>query len=296
MKKIHSEKVQPIFVLGAPRSGTTWLTNILASHPNVFTPQHEQHYGQHESAYFSNLLCYCRWGKSESDRLALSAIFERSDYWHLLFPNCSPTLDITKLGVNGYFREAMDQAARMRGCTHWTENTPTHTLMLHYLIQAFPDAVFLAIIRRRDDVICSHVYKFGNPNRLLAWVKASIRTEIYFKIIHLYQKRITLISYETLLTNFKEEKRRISFAINLALEDSMHSQWEANSSYGLKRPSIPLGCRFSIMLISYLFKLIPSRIAECLVKIWFRFHQRPLAPWFFRVYRGKKSAQSYFCE
>lgn len=47
-------KMQPIFVFGRHRSGTTWVTNVLMSHKKVFSPNHETHNGQHESAFFAH--------------------------------------------------------------------------------------------------------------------------------------------------------------------------------------------------------------------------------------------------
>jgi hypothetical protein len=125
LEKIEPEGcVRKIFVIGRHRSGTTWVTNILASHHKVFTPTHEAHRGQHESEFFSSLVPYCRQGKTSTDRMAIRSIFERSDFWHLLFPEEAPSLDIDRLGVLGYFEGALDEAARLRDCTHWVEKTP----------------------------------------------------------------------------------------------------------------------------------------------------------------------------
>lgn len=35
----------PIFVIGRNRSGTKWLSNIIASHHDVAAVQHEEHFG-----------------------------------------------------------------------------------------------------------------------------------------------------------------------------------------------------------------------------------------------------------
>ena len=65
-----------IFVLGRHRSRTTLLANIVASHPKIFTPEHEAHRGQHESEFFSSVVPYCRLADTPTDRLALRALSE----------------------------------------------------------------------------------------------------------------------------------------------------------------------------------------------------------------------------
>lgn len=284
------ESIQPIFVLGRHRSGTTWVTNLLAAHPQVFTPQHEQHQGQHESAYFSNLLRYFSWGKTYSDRLALAAVFERSDYWHLLFPSSAPNLNIEELGVYKYFEEAMNQAAFSRKCTHWVENTPGHTLMIPYLLTQFPHARFFVVERGIRDTIQSNVYKFGNPNKSWSWIKASIWTEAYSKLISRYRKHVTLIKYERLLESFENERNRLFTAADLRLEGEFSPQWEPDSSYDGRPPRIPLRFRFFLRLVHSVSRAVPSLLAEWVIRAWLQ-HRRPSLPiWLFRVYGGAKGA------
>ena len=48
-------KVTPIFVVGSNRSGTTYISNILASSNLITAVQHEEHFGIHESSYFNHI-------------------------------------------------------------------------------------------------------------------------------------------------------------------------------------------------------------------------------------------------
>ena len=48
------ESPMPLFVLGAQRSGTTWTANLLAAHPQVAAVQSDDHFGIHESIFFSH--------------------------------------------------------------------------------------------------------------------------------------------------------------------------------------------------------------------------------------------------
>ena len=73
----------PVFVLGLQRSGTTWLASLLGGHPKVACVESADHFGIHESIFFSHFA-------REYGDLADDANFERfardfgdSDYYLL---------------------------------------------------------------------------------------------------------------------------------------------------------------------------------------------------------------------
>jgi hypothetical protein len=41
------KNLNPIFILGLARNGTTWLTNSLNKHSDIVTPSHWLHHGAH---------------------------------------------------------------------------------------------------------------------------------------------------------------------------------------------------------------------------------------------------------
>ena len=273
-------------MLGRHRSGTTWVTNLIAAHPKVYTPEHQVHQGQKESAFFSSLVPYCRNGFLETDRRAIGAIFERSDYWYLLFPENPPVLDIEKLGVAGYFSRAMDEAARRRGCTHWVEKTPAHSLFLGDLLRWFPKAKFIAVQRSRLETVRSNVYKSGNPKRMRDWFKAAMWGEIYAKAIRLNRRNVCLVKYEALLEDFASESKRISAYIGLGDTASLMSRWAPDSSYDGVPPIVPIRFRVIIWIVRCLFYLIPARFGMLAGRLWFVMRGGVLPRGFFLLYRG----------
>lgn len=261
---------------------------MLAAHPTVYTPEHEAHKGQHESAYFSSLVPYCRNAKSEADRRALSAIFERSDFWHLLFPGDPPVLDVDSLGIYGYFREAMDKAAIQRGCSHWLEKTPAHTVFLRDLIRAYPCARFVAVQRDPVDAVRSNVYRSANPHQLRRWVQSAIWGEVYRKILSLHREDLLLIRYEDLQADFSRETSRLYDHIGLDAGEVRESSWARDSTFSREVPNVPLRFRIVIQLIEMVFRAMPAKWCEWAARAVMK-RRRPLPPWFFRVFQGVRA-------
>ena len=276
-------KIDPIFVLGRQRSGTTWITNILASHDDIFTPLHEAHQGQHESAFFSALVPYCNFAQTEQDRIALKAIFERSDFFQLVQDGQFPPPSIRGLDASAYFRRVMDLAAERRGCSMWLEKTPAHTLCLSTLLECFPDAYFIAVTRKTYEVVRSNVYKFGDPGSLSAWIRATILTKIYEKMLRRYKDRLCMVKYEELLTHYDETVSRIISYLGLENAGAYSSQYQRVSSYDEKAPKKH---RFNKILVTCFcvgLELIPSSGLQILIDRKRARRRGKLPPWFFKL-------------
>lgn len=130
---------EPIFILGAPRSGTTLLRVMLDSHPAIAcgpeTPWLAAHQPRSVMA-LHRFLCdhpqgYCRnFGAGpEPVRAAMRALVDSL--------------------LGGY--------ARSRGKSRWAEKTPGSALHLPTLLELFPDAHLIHLVRDPLDVALSTV-------------------------------------------------------------------------------------------------------------------------------------------
>lgn len=282
-----SGRCKPIFVIGHYRSGTTWVANLLEAHPDVYTPTHAQHHGQVESAFFSSLLPYCSWGRTEPDRIAMRAIFECSDYWHVLFPEDPPEIDASQATPDAYFRECMDLAARRRGCSWWLEKTPTHTLMLGYLLKVFPDALFVAVDRNSQNVVRSYMFNSDDPYSLWGWATRTMMVEVFRRIIYRYRSFVINIRYEDLRSRPEETLRSLYDKLNLSVPSKSASKWQANSSFNSVPVPVPLRFRITVVFVSLVCKLIPSIWCERIGLRHFRDKNgKELPSWFFQVFKG----------
>ena len=225
---------RPLFILGRHRSGTTWLANILASLPEIHAITHERHQGVHESAYYSHLVPHCGHGRSDADRQEIKRLFEQSDFFALSGLEQGP--DIRQLGIAGYFRAVMDAGAGRSDARYWLEKTPANTLIARRLREAFPDAVFLAIVRDYRDVVASLVHGFGNPASMTDWFRQSVLTAIYEKAIA--ASGATVIRYESLVQDYEGSLARILALLELSPDSLPRSAFRQNSLYVESRPAL----------------------------------------------------------
>lgn len=124
-----------VFVVGAPRSGTTWLQLLLEQHPAVATCP--------ETHLFDGYLAplYDRWAwERENELSGLSVLVEVED-------------------LDGWSRRLFQDVRRRQsggaGDAVFVEKTPQHALHVNLAARLFPSARFLHLIRDPRDVAAS---------------------------------------------------------------------------------------------------------------------------------------------
>ncbi len=173
----RGRRAGPIFIVGAPRSGTTLLQYILRSHPRVSLPTGESHFIvplQRERERFGDLR------RPENVRRVLEEMWRRSrdflatDLHGLRFDESTiPELAEVLAGAGdgtmaGVIAALFDRNAAGEGKARWGDKTPYYVLHMPLLLEMYPEAQFVHLIRdgrdcalstlvRRDDF---HVYNF----------------------------------------------------------------------------------------------------------------------------------------
>jgi hypothetical protein len=189
----------PIFVVGPPRSGTTYLQSLLACQNGVFSFP--------ETHFFSSL----RWlglGRelttelSTDDRAALIAeVCKRSGMERIadtLLTETSPK-DIFEVIVREQLQRRPDLP--LGDNWRWVEKTPGHVFHLDAIAELYPEVRFLGIYRAPIESVISRKVKVPadqpkSVRRLtLSWIQA-IKAMKRFADQH--PDRMRLIKYETL--------------------------------------------------------------------------------------------------
>jgi hypothetical protein len=149
----------PIFIVGAQRSGTTWVQRLLAAHPRIV--------GGQESHLFSGYLAplWKRW-RLEADLRASGS--------RTIGLGCYLTeeqfLDTVRQFAANVFTNL--ESAKP-GATRLLEKTPDHALHLPLIRRVFPEASLIHVVRDGRDVVASlrdaHRQRWGR-----SWTPATI--------------------------------------------------------------------------------------------------------------------------
>jgi hypothetical protein len=126
--------VSPIFVVGCQRSGTTMLRLILDSHPRISCGPETRFLEDMERIVGKDWKRLSQYGFPREEWLRrIAAFFD---------------------GVQGDY-------ARSRGKPRWADKSPRYAMKLPFILELFPDAQVVHVIRDGRDVAVSHRKRFG---------------------------------------------------------------------------------------------------------------------------------------
>lgn len=229
----------PVFLLGSARSGTTWLANLLGSHPDIASIACVEHHGIHESHIFDHTR-YCF-----SEKLGCSEFIEKykeEDYFKLLRVGgeniCAN--HSTKESVFFWFRQLMEEFGQRHAAIYWLEKTPKHTIYYDEIIYEFPEAIFITINREFRNTLLSNLTKYARNDisRYRQIAEKVFRYELDRRALRRLDKvakaRVINVRYEDLLSDTAEQIQRIEKYLGIA-EITLKSQYSADSSYRRKK-------------------------------------------------------------
>lgn len=179
----------PVFVLGAPRSGTSMMAHALGSHPDLWTGE--------ESDFLAPLLREARkaWegGRTRGDLHWLAAggvSWEEFAAW-------------LGMGMNAMYTSRS-------GGRRWVEQTPQYTFVLPLLAAAFPTAQFVYMLRDGRSVVHSlrHFVRPVEHARASDLWARHVRDGLTFKRSD-QGHRLHVVRYEQVVRNTEAEVGRI---------------------------------------------------------------------------------------
>jgi hypothetical protein len=176
-----------VFVVGAPRSGTTWLHQLLAVHPDIAT-------GGEAHVVCEGVATLFRNHEDPDPYMYLSTWVRRGEL-----------LQLARQLIDGIFTTARD--AQRPGATHVLDKTPDHEPHAALLAELFPDATFVHIIRDGRDVAASAHDLWAGFGSAYASVEAAAgvwRDAVTDVRAHLSGLRYHEVRYEDLLARPEE--------------------------------------------------------------------------------------------
>lgn len=125
---------RPIFIVGAPRSGTTLFRLIIDSHPNIACGP-ETHFL----------------------RALESIVGPHWDGFKLYQPDKEYWYD----KIAEFFESFKIEYSLQKGKSRWADKTPPYIQCMSFIDRVFPDCQFIHVIRDGRDVVASHRERWG---------------------------------------------------------------------------------------------------------------------------------------
>jgi hypothetical protein len=250
MKHKNIEMLPPIFVIGAPRSGTTLTARILGRHSRVFMPG--------ETHFFDDIYARRRALGKLSDAESIRKVLARLRTLYHRYDENPDQQRIDKLlqwdslierlascrSYKGMLSCFMEIQMRSVGKVRWGNNVPKDIFHVEDILSFYPDAKFLICVRDVRDFLLSYKHKWTNTSeenadrirRLyhpaltsLLW-KASVKQILRMK--HLIpSENLMVIRYESLVENPDQIVREMCQFIGENFEKDMLNVDEENSSF-----------------------------------------------------------------
>jgi hypothetical protein len=199
----------PFFIFGCPRSGTSLLSSMLGSHPNLAVP-YESH------LYDSIYPIVRRYGNPSRPSVRARLVSEILRTEHIRKwtppPSLGETLDtIERYDFHGIVDGLMRAWARSQGKSRWGEKTPQHTFCWRTISAGFPGLQVIHLIRDGRDVALSYRAAYFGPKHVYP---LACRWQQYLSAAeearaHLGDKAFLQVRYEDLVESPELELRRI---------------------------------------------------------------------------------------
>jgi hypothetical protein len=193
----QSQSTEPLFVLGLPRSGTSLVEQILASHSEVF-------------------------GGGESDGIGAISRELAQRYAARSHPS-EWNADDLRSEAESY----LATQRRLSGGARWiTDKMPDNVLNLHIIAMLFPRATVIHVIRDERDVRISNFFRFYRDGNLFSYRLAdcTLRVEETRRLARHWRAvlpiRIIEVAYEDIIAAPEDRIRILLSELDLPWQDT----------------------------------------------------------------------------
>lgn len=238
----------PIFIVGAPRSGTTLTARLLGTHSNIFMPG--------ETHFLNDIYARRRSLGSPETPGGLDAIIARLATLYARLNETPDQTRVDRLIVNNTlpaalagcrtYQEVYDAFMKVQmdveGKSRWGNQVPREALEINVLLEMFPDARIIGCVRDVRDFLYSYREKWrqetGPRARRLKQLYHPVITSLIWKKSNSamalaclrYPNNIMLSRYEDLVAAPEETLRRLCDFVGESFEPAMLETTFSNSS------------------------------------------------------------------
>lgn len=306
----------PVFIVGAPRSGTTWLANMLGRHSQVAcvrqgTPGEDG--AVNESGFFSHVAGKFGDLREPNNLIQMIEVFGASTFFILSGLDKALLYRRRPAGDAAFFRAVMEALAERDGRRLWLEKTPSNTFHMDEIAAAYPDAKFVATVR--EDIVAQiasylriEEIRLGVKWRSLgARARAQILAVRVFKY-HAHVKhvaafrrkdpaRVWYTSYEGLCRETEARMAGLAAFLGVEVEPGMFYRRQPDPEGASARAEVlgPLDVRI-IRGLSPLMGLLPFAVYRMMYRLGRHSRRREFPYWLFSYNIEKYGWASVFGE
>jgi glycosyltransferase involved in cell wall biosynthesis len=244
----RSEKKRAIFIVGCERSGTTLMEKILDKHSKIAICPETHFWMDGFDKKIDNILNQNKstLAKIEEIKNVVAEFKEFSDHWSEYNINPSELIDtnkISKADSIAIYNMIIEGQARKRGKELFGEKTPGHVFYVNNIIETYPNARIIQMIRDPRDTAVSRLkkrkeYSRNRLSKIMNALFVNIEWRLSSKLSRLYQQRLgdryIAISFEELIQNPHETIQQICNFIEVDFQENMLDIEVINSSFSNK--------------------------------------------------------------
>lgn len=254
---------EPVFVIGKNRSGTKWLSNIIARHNDIASVQGDEFGGILECNLFLTFPAAFGCLSYKENYCAMASAFSKTSFFQLTGLDESLLFNRQIADYCEFFRHVMDAYAEKSRKSRWLQKASP--LALPMLYASFPDARFVLTSRNMVDNIRSSLglrllHKDARPTGL---ARASALYYLSEKTARLYEGKpnVIKVTYEDLRRDKRRTTESVCDSLELPFQESMlDDKYKKNTSFqkGVKKDDI-LSPRdvWKLQGLSLLFRFMP---------------------------------------
>jgi hypothetical protein len=239
-----------LFIVGCPRSGTTLVQSFLAAHPKINSfPESHFFANTYRHPLLNKLGMVSPGSKTKFQEWLIDIEEEKS--LHLL-----SGISIFHKNYTDKFVSILDMLTIKKNKNIWTEKTPRHLHYIDIIEKYVPDAKFIHVVRKGEDVVASlydvtHKYpgiwggRRGLDQCVNRWNNDVSITEKY-----LNKENHLVINFQEVLDNTELCLKKICAFLDVEFDESMlteqssasdelildREEWKESVKSGLKKP------------------------------------------------------------
>lgn len=211
---------RPLFLIGAPRSGTTILSNLLNAHAEVLLTNETAVFLQLNAVVENSRLCA---------RAGVPLVRAHSDLWAGILRERSKRL------IESYY-ERIAARERRESIKYWGEKHPHLHTCLRYVSELYPDAFYIYAVRDPRDVACSIAQMNG--------VAVGRAVDSCLRFIDVYEPfaaslapaQVKVVRYEDLVVDYESVLSDTLRALGLALDEASREYLHSHANRDAHQP------------------------------------------------------------